>query len=153
MDNSVRVLFEANNVISLRTVYVLDDGRDVTFSINPALRSPPTTNIHKVEYGEWLKSCFVYLYRHTKSFAEEHGSAANSCSADRDVRQMTFKEPPRFNVLWTDSGNSVALFLNGEPWAFFDEETCRGYSKGILNAAAGNVWEHNLFKKTFGPYL
>lgn len=62
---------------------------------------------------------------------------------------MVFKEPPAMKLLWTDSGQSVALFLNGEPWAFIHEGKNHGYSKGILRPAFGNPWDRALFEKTF----
>jgi|GEM_PF-4937972 hypothetical protein len=68
---------------------------------------------------------------------------------EQDIRPMTFERPPEFNLLWTDSGNGVALYLNGEPWAFIDEGTHKGYSKGILKLTRVNLWNQELFDKTF----
>jgi len=67
---------------------------------------------------------------------------------------MRFESPPELRLLWADSGNTVALYLNGEPWAFIDEETHKGYSKGVLKPAAplpamGNQWDQELFEKLF----
>jgi hypothetical protein len=51
----------------------------------------------------------------------------------------------------------VALYLNGEPWAFIYEGTHQGYSKGILKPAAAhlsqidNLWDQELFEKKFMP--
>jgi len=67
----------------------------------------------------------------------------------RGIKSMVFNEPPEFKLLWTDSGNSVVLNLNGEPWAFFEEKSCGGYSKGVLKPEAGNLWNQELFEKTF----
>ena len=65
------------------------------------------------------------------------------------IRQMQFEKPPVFKLLWADSGNSVALYLNGEPWAFIDEKTHQGYSKAILNPKIGNLWNQELFETIF----
>jgi len=68
---------------------------------------------------------------------------------------MTFERRPEFKLVWTDSGNGVALYLNGEPWAFTDEETHQGYSKGVFKPelahlpAVGNLWNQELFEKIF----
>ncbi len=68
---------------------------------------------------------------------------------EQDVRPMTFEKPPEFKLLWADSGHSVALYLNREPWAFIEEETHQGYSKGIFNRAHKKAWNQELFEKTF----
>lgn len=70
-------------------------------------------------------------------------------SFHRGEREMSFAKPPEFSLLWADSGNSVAVLLNGEPWAFVYEEKNHGYSKGILNPEHGNVWDQELFEKIF----
>ena len=71
----------------------------------------------------------------------------------QDVKPMAFEKPPEFRLLWTDSGNGVALYLNGEPWAIIDEHTHQGYSKGILKPSTGsviqNLWNQELFEKLF----
>jgi len=67
----------------------------------------------------------------------------------RAEKEMSFAEPPEFILLWADSGNSVAVLLNGEPWAFVYEEKNHGYSKGILKPENGNVWDQELFEKIF----
>jgi hypothetical protein len=67
----------------------------------------------------------------------------------RSEKEMLFAEVPQFSVLWADSGNSVAVLLNGEPWAFIYEDTQQGYSKGILKPDGGNAWNQQLFEKIF----
>jgi hypothetical protein len=147
--NRTKTVFEESNVISLRTALVIDDGEHITLSLNPALTPQPTKNLYKVEFRDWLKTCFIYLYRHMRCPAEEEALIKNPYSVGRNVRPMAFEGRPHFKLLWTDSGNSVALYLNGEPWAFFEEQTCKGYTKGILNSADGNLWDQVLFEKTF----
>jgi len=72
---------------------------------------------------------------------------------EQDVKPMEFEKPPKFKLLWTDSGQGVAAYLNGEPWAFIHDGTHQGYSKGILlpkaGSAIGNLWDQELFEKTF----
>jgi len=70
-------------------------------------------------------------------------------SGEADIRMMAFTHPPELKLLWADSGHSVALFLDGQPWAFVDEDKNHGYSKGILRPTIGNTWDQMLFEKTF----
>ena len=52
-------------------------------------------------------------------------------------------------LLWGESGHSVALYINGDPWAFIHDGEKDGYSKGIVSHKAGNPWDQKLFEKTF----
>lgn len=149
MMNQTRIVLEESNVISLRTALVMDDEDILTLSLNPALTPAPTKNIYKVEFKKWNDACFIYLYRYMRSADEEAVLAKNKHSWERDIKPISFDEPPKLRLQWSDSGNSVALFLNGEQWAFFEEETKIGYTKGILNSSAGNLWNQELFEKTF----
>jgi hypothetical protein len=67
----------------------------------------------------------------------------------RGIKAVTFKKPPELKLRWAASGHSVAVFVNGEPWAFIHEERNRGYSKGVMTPAVGNLWDQELFEKTF----
>lgn len=82
------------------------------------------------------------------------------------IKPMVFEHPPEFKLLWNDSGNSVALFVSEEPWAFIDEKTHTGYSKGILKASDMRLWrklkekpvrplpwDQELYEKLFRDYL
>ncbi len=71
------------------------------------------------------------------------------CVAQK-VKAISFEGVPKFRLRWTDSGEGVALFLNGEPWAFIDESNHNGYSKGMTNSIIGNQWNQPLFEKLFG---
>jgi hypothetical protein len=62
---------------------------------------------------------------------------------------MTFKKLPQLRLIWSESGHSVGVLLDEEPWAFIHEAKNRGYSKGVLNVEAGNLWDQGLFEKTF----
>jgi hypothetical protein len=63
---------------------------------------------------------------------------------------MAFSKAPLFKLLWTDSGNGVALYLDGSPWAFIDEATHKGYSKGILKSSSWDFpWSQELFENLF----
>jgi len=69
---------------------------------------------------------------------------------EQALMPITFKSPPQFEVVWSDSGNGLLLLLNGEPWAFIDENTCKGYSKGVIKPDGGNPWDQKLYDELFG---
>ncbi len=145
------VLLKETNLISLRTAYVDDDGNLADFSLMPADLLSVMRKAGKWDF-DWASQDAAWLYRHLRSPDEETTlSRTFPPIIDQDLRPMTFKAPPEFKLLWADSGHSVALYLNGEPWAFIDEETHQGYSKGILKpfSGTGNLWDQDLFERTF----
>ena len=167
MDSTKTLLCE-ENIISLRTAYILDDGRFVSLILMPKLdTSLPTVSDNR-------KSDFTILYRRENSIvarmldlkskvaiAESTGAVGRilkksmrrilfgSPSIEKDIRPMGFENSPEIKLLWTESGHSVAVFLNGEPWAFIHEDKNHGYSKGVLKTTVGNPWSQALFEKTF----
>jgi hypothetical protein len=74
-------------------------------------------------------------------------------AVEQNLRPMTFENRPRLKIIWTDSGNGLAVYLNGKPWAFIDEATHEGYSKGILPPKRGQAyrkqWDQELFQRLF----
>jgi hypothetical protein len=71
-------------------------------------------------------------------------------SIERDLKVLQFNRRPELRLRWTDPGDSVALFLEGQPWAFIHQEKNHGYSKGVLRPGYGNTWDEELFEQTFG---
>ena|SRR6266496_1448930 len=146
------ILFQESSVISLRTVFVQDNGNLVSFSLTPAdltaLMTRGRTWSAPKDF-EWVMQDTAWLYRRMRSLADEMKLMSDFHCVEQDVRPITFARPPEFKVRWADSGNSVALYLNGEPWAFVNEETREGYSKGILRPAGGRLWEQELFERIF----
>jgi hypothetical protein len=174
--NDTKTLLHEENPISLRSAFVQDDGHEVWFSLTSrwlttAVPEPrnygksdstivyrrrrsyfsrlaivPSGNIQKESFGRSLafskKRGFwgwigFYIYRRIIISLEE------------DIKVMTFAHPPELRLLWADSGHSVALYLDGQPWAFIHEEKNHGYSKGILRPTVGNTWDQELFEQTF----
>jgi hypothetical protein len=156
MLDQYKTLLEENNVISLRTAYVVDNGNLVGFQLMPAWLDssiPRKRGLARKDF-EWVLSDQSYLYRHMRSVTEEVELMSCFPCVEQAVKPMRFESPPELRLLWADSGNTVALYLNGEPWAFIDEETHKGYSKGVLKPAAplpamGNQWDQELFEKLF----
>jgi hypothetical protein len=146
------ILLQENNVISLRTAIVGDDGNLVGFSLYPAdLTSliPKGRTWWAPKDFEWVSQDSTWLYRHMRSAADERKLMHGFPCVEQDVRPMVFENPPEFKLLWADSGNSVALYLSGQVWAFIEEETHLGYSKGIIEGTDKNAWNQELFEKTF----
>jgi hypothetical protein len=144
--HDTETLLVEDNVISLRTAFVLDNGNRVSFQLMPgwlesSIPTPKETN--QASYD------FTWLYRHMRSVSDEKKLMCGFPCVEQDIKPMVFKKPPGLKLIWTDSGNSVALYLNGEPWAFIEEEKHKGYSKGILKPEIGNLWNQELFEKTF----
>jgi len=139
-------------VISLRTAFVSDDGNLAYFYLNPAdLVSliPKGRSWWAPKDFDWVEQDSIWLYRHMRSAAEEKKLMRAFPCLEQDVRPMTFEKPPEFNLLWADSGHSVALYLDGQPWAFIEEETHLGYSKGIISRTHKKAWNQKLFERTF----
>ena len=142
------------NPISLRAALVSDDNNLVEFRLNPTPQDlvtllPNKGDKRKSKDFDWVLKDSVWLYRHLRSAADEIKLLSESPCVDQDIKPLELEEPPQFKLVWTDSGNSVVLYLNGEPWAFICEETHQGYSKGMLPADTGNPWDQELFEKTF----
>lgn len=157
MDENFKTLLEETNVISLRTAQVYDDGKLVCFWLMPAWMESSIPGSHNAaQKTDWLELDRAYVYRHGQPLAPGVELVKNSpwtfMLPERRVRPLKFEQPPELKFLWADSGNSVALFLNDEPWAFIDEGTQKGYSKGILDSSRtmGLEWDQTLFEKLFG---
>jgi hypothetical protein len=93
----------------------------------------------------------VYARKHGKfrMFFRQMAHRIFLTSYRRGIKVMTFKKLPQLRLIWSESGHSVGVLLDEEPWAFIHEEKNRGYSKGVLNVEAGNLWDQGLFEKTF----
>lgn len=154
----VKTLLEEENIISLRTAFVFDNGDIVSFQLMPVwMGSSIPGAIPKPRDFSWTSQDFTWLYRHMRSAVDEEKLMQGYPPiVQQDVKPILFEKPPEFRLLWTDSGHSVALYLNDEPWAFVDEQTHKGYSKGVLLPRkkffqpVGNQWDEVLFENIFG---
>lgn len=148
----LKTLLKEQNVTSLRTACVNDDGNIVEFTFFPTdmlSLLPKRKGKLAAKDFEPLSRYWTWLYRHLKPPADEKKLMEGAPRIEHNLRPMAFERPPAFKLLWADSGNSVALLLDDEPWAFIHEETHRAYSKGILNPQFGNPWDEELYRKTF----
>jgi hypothetical protein len=151
MFEGYKTLLQEENVISLRTAFVVDDGSLVGFQLLPAWldSSIPTQSGSSPKDFEWVFWYQTYLYRHMRTASGELDLMSGFPRVEQGVKPMKFECSPMLKLLWADSGNTVALYLNGEPWAFIDDESHKAYSKGILKTTVGNVWDQALFEKLF----
>jgi hypothetical protein len=174
--NATKTILREENPISLCSAFVLDDGYVVSFGLIPRHLLPAFPG-HS-DYGKW-KGTYLYrrrrslVARMTLAPLGEHqkeafqfgrsrdkhrsisGWVGHFCyrrflvSLEKDLKVMQFTHQPEMKLLWTDPGESVALFLEGQPWAFIHREKNHGYSKGVLRPGYGNTWDANLFEQTF----
>ena len=133
-----------DNCISLRTAVVCDEGDLVYFKLLPA--SGDTALEGAVNYLKWDST---WLYRRKMSFFEELRIKTDRFGIKRKIRPMSFAKRPELKLEWSDCGQSVALYLNGEAWAFIHRDRNQGYSKGIICPSLPNPWRQDLFEKTF----
>lgn len=137
-------LIRSENIISLRTAIAIDDGNFASFLIIPNdLKNSFSTNQNINNFQQ------TWLFRHKRSFWKEIKIKYGFFPVERNVKKLALREFPRLSLLWAESGQSVALFLNEEPWAFFRDGEKQGYSKGILSSTIGSLWNQQLFEKIF----
>ena len=173
----VKTLLQEENPISFRSALVHDDGYTVGFRLMPPCPATAVPEPRKYESD----SAYLYRRRRSIfarmalvprgvmqkqqfsldcAFRKKQGfwgwvvsieSRLVSISLEQGIRVMAFAHPPDLRLLWGDSGHSVALYLDGQPWAFIHEEKNHGYSKGVLRPSigAGNTWDQKLFEQTF----
>jgi hypothetical protein len=149
------ILAREYNVISLRSACVFDNRDTVSLELVPKNTStlPEGRTWLAPKDLDLLLEDSVWLYRHSKSLADELELAKISPPiADQSIKPIAFEEPPDFRFMWNDSGHSVAVFLNGTAWAFIDERTHKGYSKGIIAPIIDNPWDQKLFEEIFSRY-
>lgn len=177
MTTGARTLIREENVVSLRTAFVLDDGYVVSFVLTPRwldnsipgscdYANADCTTLYRRKRSVFSQffclSLGVTEKKILRSVLSPHVKRgllrrwvgyfllrSQLTSMEKDIRSMEFEKPPELKLLWTDSGHSVALFLDGEPWAFIHEGKNEGYSKGILRPTVGNPWDEDLFLRTF----
>jgi hypothetical protein len=146
--NATKEVLRDENPISLRSAFVLDDGYKVTFGMAPRHLIPEFPG--DPDFGRWKfahlyrrrrsflarmtqaplganqKESFDWSrsYRGRTAFATWLGRLAYRrlvISLERDVKVLEFTRPPEMRLIWTDPGDSVALFLEAQPWAFLEE--------------------------------
>ena len=134
----------ADNVISLRTVVFEDDGVLGCFVLLPPMPDQrPDGHLHS-------DVCWVYK-RHRSIWDRLRGCYRKHKSAFilGHMKSLKIRPDPVVSFLWSDSGHSVALIVDGEPMGFIAEEKFCAYSKAFEGPEVMNTWDENLFQKTF----
>ena len=177
MKNESKRLIREQNPTSSRIAFVVDDGYFVYIAFFPrSIPSlPPIRDMELSDRVSAVKSHLsesTVLYRRPspRPFdwarstlrGENPSSMAhvpNAAACDEpelvevmakmaeSIKSLSLSEEPDIKLIWSDSGESVAAVLNGEPWAFIDGNTGQAYSKGVLGRHFGNPWDEELFKK------
>ena len=175
--NTTKTLLWEENPISLCCAFVFDDGYKVSFGLMPRHLSPAfpgdrscgkykgtplyrrrrsvLSRLTLAPLGETQEWAFNFnRSRHKRrTFWDWLGHFYYRrflVSLEKDIKVRRFEGDPRMRLLWSDSGQSVALFLEEQPWAFIHHDKNHGYSKGVLRSGYGNTWEQPLFEQTFG---
>jgi hypothetical protein len=178
MKNEPKRLIRETNPISSRTAFLGDDGYFVWLAFLPHSRPsfPPVGTVELSDRLLAVKSRLserTILYRRPTSpldwarstlRGENPHSIAHIPNAPRQdepelveamakvaesIRPLSAPENLAIKLIWSQSGESVAAVLNGEPWAFIDGGTQLAYSKGVLGTAFGKPWDEALFKNVF----
>jgi hypothetical protein len=146
-------LFIENNVISLRSAFIISIDSFVLFSLSPAdlaAKMPKDRKWLRPQDFDWMSEDRVLLYRQAMPANEEATPKPKFPSLEPVVRPISFEKPPVFQMLWVDSGQSVALNLNGVLWAFIDESSHCGFSKGLIKGGRYmRPWDQQLFERIF----
>jgi hypothetical protein len=143
-------LFEEDNVISLRTATISDNDDLVVFRLTPKWfgTSIPVSRARLMESAS--QDC-AWLYRHMRSATGEAKLSGGIPCIQQNI--LAKETPALFKLLWSDSGHGTLVYVDGEPWAFIDERTHLGYSKGILkntlSKSMTKKWDQELFEKLF----
>lgn len=140
MSDDYRILIDEENCISLRRASVVESDGVVSLILSPESSSfAQQPKIHTSKYQDWLEAHNAFLYQCRKS---------DSPMPISYLKHLMFETPPKFGLLWADSGHSVAVYLNGEPWAFIDEHARKTYSKGIMDGSEMTPWYRSFFKES-----
>lgn len=138
------ILISEENVISLRTAIVFEDRGIVSLYLTSRAE---TFGAHQTP--NHVKHDVIWLYRNRKSFLGETLARLRLYSLEKNIKTRTLGPAPEIGFKWADCGNSVAVILAGDPWAFILEGKNHGYSKGISKRTICNPWEQALFDATF----
>lgn len=146
------ILFSEENIISLRTAFVGESQNLIALRLKPATRVSslsPRKSWRATAASKRGLEDFVWLYRRPLSASDELSLERGPPCVAQKFKAVSFETDPQFTLRWTDSGEGVVVYINGEPWAFIDESNRRGYSKGMIDAYFGNQWNQELFESIF----
>jgi hypothetical protein len=132
------------NVVSLRTACFSDDGVvGFLFLVPPHPDLRPDAHLFR-------NACYVYK-RHRSVSARLRGcySKHRDASILHELKAARIPASPEVRFLWSQTGQSVAVLVGGEPMAFIAEGKHHGYSKALRKPGLGNTWDEDLFQSIF----
>jgi hypothetical protein len=132
------------NVISLRTAIFTDDGVVGTLVLLPPIPD------RRPDGHLQANVCWVYK-RHRSIMDRMKGCYRKHRNAFilQHMRPLKVRPNPDLSFLWSESGHSVALTVDGEPMGFIPEDRFSGCSKSSKNPRVMNLWNEDLFQKIF----
>lgn len=139
------ILF-SDNIISLRTAVFEDDGVVGTLVLLPPEPDRrPDGHLHR-------SVCWVY--RRRDSLIEESAQPKlrewkPECVFE-NLQPMNIRLDPTIAFLWSDTGNSVAVVVDGQPMGFISEHKHCPFSRGEKAPPVNqNLWDEEAFQKLF----
>jgi hypothetical protein len=145
LSDLLNVRLAEENVVSLRTVCFSDDGMlGFLFLVPP--QPDPRPDGH-------LFSNVCWVYKRNRSLMERlrgcYGRRRDA-SILRQLKTTRIRTSPEIRFLWSETGQSVAVLVDGEPMAFIAEGKYHGYSKALRTPGLGNTWDEDLFQSFLG---
>ena len=140
--DSERLFLAFHSTVSGRHSTLEDDG----FGVWLYLTSPTDT--------EPVADCFVYsVVPPTEELSTPHAGTGPPVLLRRFASDVAVQSNVPANAHRTEfspDGESVAVFIRGEPWAFIARSTARGYSKSLSFVCPfGQPWSQELFDALF----
>jgi len=139
---SDRLFLAVRSTASGRHSTLEDDGFGVWLYLTSPIDTKPVAD------------CLVYsVVPSTEELFTPHGSAGPPVLLRRFASDVAVQLDIPANAHRTEfspDGDSVAVFIRGEPWAFIARNTPRGYSKSLSSVCSfGQPWSQELFDALF----
>jgi len=132
----------SDNVISLRTAVFKDDGVLGTLVLLPP-EPDRRPNGH-------LHSDVCWVYRRHPSLIEGSAKVSLKKQEGCNLQPLKIRLDPEISFLWSESGHSVAVVVDGEPLAFISEHKYCSYSKSEKTPPVHqNPWNEDMFRQLF----
>jgi|SRR5213082_804759 len=136
----------SENVISLRTAVFEDDGVLATLVLLPPDPDRrPDGHLHR-------GVCWVYR-RHPSLHSTSAKASLKKHTGStvfENLRPLKIGLDPEVSFLWSESGHSVAVVVDGEPMGFISEHKHCPYSKSEKTPPVNqNPWDEDVFRRLF----
>jgi hypothetical protein len=176
MPNEDKIILREENPVLLQAALVIDDGWSLSLALCPPQKSAVPSSADEGRYAAvelyrrrrsfWASLLLVPRGTVQKQIVQAAASErvwrrpfglvvylwfrVRLMLGERDLRPIVFRNPPVLALIWAIPERSVALLLNGEPWAFINGRKGVGYSKGLLRSGStSRMWDQRLFEQIF----